>query len=725
MDQAVHSGVHEAPFIGRAPELAALRADVDRAGLETLAGRPVPRARVLLVAGPPGSGRTALAEEFLRGLAPDYPDGLLRARLTEPGGAPVPVERTARELLDGLGVPARPGDGPDELTEALRGALRDQRALLLLDDVAAAEQLTELLPDERGCLVLATAEGPLSGVADVRPCTLGGLDPAAAVALLAARAGSDLRFTVDPRAAERLAAACAHHPASLVLVGGWLAVHPHTSMLDAARRLAEARGDTPLERAFDLVHSALPTRHVRLLRLLCLAPDGFVDAPLAAALAGWDVPAADAALAEFLRLGLLQRLPEGACRVPPCLDALLRRELDARERPAEVQLARARMLERSVRQLRSCWAVTEPVGSPPRRELGREPRPLRFETRREAAAWLGSRLPALLAGARLAAADGELDTLARRFVAALARALNAHRAPEHTAAEHYRLHELVLEVAERRALHRERAAALLNLGDLDAWTGRLTLAAERYRAALAAVRADGGGDVEAAVRAMGSLGDTYAERSDPARAEDWYGRALALCLNTDDQEGAARLHGRLGTVHRMAGRWGEALRAWKSAAGIHRRLRNPQAQARALGEVARVQEEAGHAHDALRTRHQALERAREARDARLEAALGLRLAESCARVGDAAGAAAHRAAAQRLLEEPGPSAGPAATVVPPRPEPRPAGAGAAPGAEAEPREEERSGAGAPVGPDAGEEAGEEAEPPGGATAEEPPRPSSP
>ncbi|MBW1602257.1 tetratricopeptide repeat protein [Streptomyces sp. JJ66] len=637
-------------FHGRERELAALREDVERAGLDTLAGRLAPRSRVLLIAGDPGCGRTTLAEEFARRAADAYPDGVLRARLTDPGGLPVPVERAARDLLDALGVLAPPGADADELTETLRAALRERRALLLLDDVAAAEQLTEVLPDSPGSVVLATAEGPLSGVQDVRPCTLGGLDTPAAVALIAQRAGSEVRITVDPRAAERLAHSCGHHATALTLAGGWLAAHPHASVLEAARTVAATEGTgTPVERTFRLLYGTLSAFGARLLRLLCLAPDGLVDAALAAGLAGCSVPFARDQLTEFARLGLLRPLPADAYRVPGCLDPLLRAELAAAERPAERQLARARLLERAVRQLHACWAVTQPPGSAPRRELGDQPRALRFATPGEAADWLDTRLPALLAGARLAVADGELDTLARRFSAALARALAAHRPPERTAPEQYRLHELVLDVAERRGLHQERAAALLNLGDLDAWTGRPRVALDRYRAALAAVRAGGGGDTEAAVRAMDSLGGTYAELTDWPRAADWYGRALALCQSRGDRDGIARLHGRLGAVHLYAGQWGEALRCWRAAAAAYKRLRNPQAHARALSEVARVQEYAGRPHESLRTGYLALERARQAGDVRLEAALCLRLADACARVGDTGGSAAHRAAAERLL----------------------------------------------------------------------------
>ncbi|MDK1475641.1 tetratricopeptide repeat protein [Streptomyces sp. 549] len=661
-DQAVHTGTPATnagagTFFGRERELDALREDVERAGLDTLAGRPAPRARVLLIAGRPGSGRTALAEEFARRVAGNYPGGVLRARLTDPGGAVVPLERVARDLLDLLAVPAPAGAGPDELTDVLRSALAERGTLLLLDDVAAAEQLLEVVPESRDCLVVATAEGPLTGVPDVRPCTLGGLDSAAAVHMLADRAGSEIRITVDPRAAEALADCCGHQPAALALAGGWLAARPQVSVLDAARRLA-ALGDEarPVTSAFRLVHESLPAEAARTLRLLCLAPDGYVDAALAAGLAGCSVPAAQRTLEDFARLGLLEPAGEDAHRVPGWLDPLLRGLLENRERPADVLLARARLLERAVRLLHSCWAVTEPDGTEARRELAEQPRPLRFGSPAAAARWLDSRLPALLAAARLAVADGELDTLARRFIGALARALNAHRTPEQVAPEQYRLHELVLSVAQRRGLHRERAAALLNLGDLDARTGRLPDALARYREALAACRADEDGDPQAAVRAMDSMGGTYAELDDWHRAADWYGRALAQCQVQGDLEGVARLHGRIGGVQIYAGQWGEALHAWRASAAVHRRLRNPQAQARALSEVARVQEYAGRPREAMRSCHDALGLATGAGDTRLQAALRLRLADTCERMGEPGDALAHRAEAERLLGETGDSA---------------------------------------------------------------------
>ncbi|MFF9508975.1 tetratricopeptide repeat protein [Streptomyces sp. NPDC014724] len=655
------SGAAPPRFFGRERELKALRADIERAGLDTLAGRKAARARVLLIAGRPGSGRTALAGELTRRLlsTDGYADGLLRARLTDPGGAPVPTERTARELLDQLGVTGPPGADGDELSELLREALTGRRTLLLLDDAVDAEQVDPLLPDDPDCLVVATSEGPLTGIPGVRPCTLGGLDAGSAVRLLARLIGQ-VRITVDPRTAETLAEECGGLPAALVMVGGWLAARPMASVADVTKQLRElpdepeqSNGARPLARAFRLVHDSLPATAARILRLLALAPAGLADAHTASALAGCSVSAARTTLDDFVALGLLRTdgADEPQYEVPGCLAPLLRALLEARDRPTEIQLARARMLERTVRLLQSCRAVTDPEGSPARRKLAGLPRSLRFPGPDAAAEWLRMRRPALLASARIAVEDGELDTLARRLVAALVRALAVHQGTEAAAPELYGLHGLVLAVAERRDLPRERAAALLNLADLDARTGRTREALARYRAALDAGRA--AKDPYATGRAMESVGGAYAELGDFQRASDWYGRALAQRLTQGERADEARLYGRLGAVHTYAGRYGEALRNWRAAAAGYRRLGDVPAQARALSEAARVQEYAGRPHESLHTCQEAVQWARRAGDVRLQAALELRLADTLERLGDPAAARLHRGLADSLLGEKG------------------------------------------------------------------------
>ncbi|WP_318217957.1 tetratricopeptide repeat protein [Streptomyces sp. SCL15-6] len=641
----------ETRFLGRTREVKQLRADIERAGLDTISGRKAPRARVLLIAGRPGSGRTALAEELAAQVADRYPDGVLRARLSEPDGRRVPVGRLARDLLTELDRPTPPGACEDDLTAALREALADRRVLLLLDDAADAEQVDALLPDTPDCLAVAVSEGPLTGIADVRPCTLGGMDTKSAVELLSRFAGS-VRITVDPRAAEQLAEACQAQPAALILAGGWLAARPKAAVADLAKQVhaADDQG-TPLSRVFRLVYASLPGPAARILRLLSLAPAGLVDPHTASALAGCSVGDARSTLDEFVALGLLH--PVGSAlpqyEVPGCLHPLLKALAARHDRPAELQLARARMLERTVRLLQSCRAITETDNDRAREKLDGMPRALRFPTPRAAADWLRLRRPALLAAARLAVADGELDTLARRLMSQLVRAMVAHFGTQAAAPDLYDVHRLVLDVAERRDLPREKAAALLNLGDLDARTGRTTVALARYRAALDAGRA--ADDPYATGRAMESVGCAHLELGDYDRAADWFGRALAQRLAREERADAARIYGRIATAHTYAGRYGEAVRSWRAAVAGYRRTGDLPAHARALSELARVQEYAGRPEESLRTCQEAVEWARRAEDVRLQAALHLRLADTLDHLGDPTAAGLHRSTAERMLRE--------------------------------------------------------------------------
>jgi tetratricopeptide (TPR) repeat protein len=731
-------------FVGRRRELEELRADIDRPGLATLRGRTPDGSRVLLVAGRPGSGRTALAVRLAHDVADRYPGGQFYVRLSENDGEPVPPEQSARALLRALDVEAEPGAEREELFAALRTALNGRKAVLVLDDVVDSGQLLDLLPKGSGNLLVVTSEGPLSGVPDVRPCTLGGLDPAACVDLLAETVGR-VRITNDPRAAEGLAQECGGHPAALRLVAAWLATQPRTSVAEATRRLrtvaaepAAAGPATPgasgafegtatrgagtlradighrtgshplpealrgaaadgqarvlrragasaepsakggrdvngsgdsrdgegkggaaarpaprataapeLLRAFRFVYGALSPAVARMLRLLALAPSGLMDAQTASALGGCSVETAQATLEDLTGCGLLHAEPVNGelpalYRVPGWLTPPLRALLESTEKPSEVQLARARMLERTVRLLHACRLCLEGEEEP-----DGLPKSLRFPSRPVAAGWLRVRLPVLLAAARLAVADGELDTLARRLMAALVRALAADPDGGETAPERYRLHHLVLDVAERRGLHREKAAALLNIGDLDVEAARPLDALDRYRAALVASREAFDGDAEG--RALEAIAGTYLELDDPQRASDWYGRALALRQARGELVHQARLHARLGALFTYAAHYGNALREWRAAAAAHRRLKDLPAQARALSEVARVQEYAGHPEDALRTCRDALYWARQAGERRLEGAVLLRMADTLDRLGDTAGARLQRAAARRLL----------------------------------------------------------------------------
>jgi len=78
-----------APFVGRQPEVAALRARL----AQSLAGEP----QVVLVAGPPGIGKTALVERFLASV--EQPLVVLRG-----GGEAIPTCERVHQVRFGAAV---------------------------------------------------------------------------------------------------------------------------------------------------------------------------------------------------------------------------------------------------------------------------------------------------------------------------------------------------------------------------------------------------------------------------------------------------------------------------------------------------------------------------------------------------------------------------------------------------------------------------------------------
>ncbi|MGW3044422.1 AAA family ATPase [Kitasatospora sp. NPDC001159] len=627
-------------FAGRRAELAALRAAATR--------RVSGRCPVLVLAGRPGSGRTALAARFARTVAADYPDGVLFARLSAPDGGRVPPGRVARLLLEQLdpqaAVPLSGAveDGRDEPgCVALREALAGLRVLLVLDDVRDAGQVWPLLADEPGCLVLAATAGPLTGIEDIDPVILGGLDRQASRELLADLVGGT-RISCDPVGGADLAEACAARPAALRLMAGWLRGNPEIAVTDAARQLnlvvgeesaaaggkagrtgkvakatrapagavkkkespqrsaegkaadpaaaPEPAGDPstwvkpepepaepvpvpdndPLIGAFTLIYRTLSPAQARMLRTLTLAPAQTADPRTASALVGCPAPDAAATLAALAERELLgEEAPavDGTprYRVPGRLYPRLVKLREEEDRPAETELARARLLERLVRLTESAHALLDPAGGP-----GPEPLPaaLRLRSAEHARGWLLGERELLLGAVADAIGQGNLDGSAGRLVTALLRSLplTGVAAP----ADLYRLHELVLTVAERNGRPRRASAALLNLGDLQVAAGRWEQAAAHYRAALEHART--AADEPLCARALEGAAGCHRALGDAVRAADWYGRALGLRQSLGDHAAEARLLARVAEAHTAQRRFEEADREYRAALAVLRRI---------------------------------------------------------------------------------------------------------------------------------------------------------
>ncbi|MGK4580412.1 tetratricopeptide repeat protein [Kitasatospora sp. HPMI-4] len=347
----------------------------------------------------------------------------------------------------------------------------------------------------------------------------------------------------------------------------------------------------PLSAAFDLTYRLLNAAQARMLRMLTLAPAQLADLRTASALVGCPAPEAEAVMRQLAERELLDVEPPAAdgtprYRVPGRLYLRLVRLREGADRPAEVQLARARLLERLVRLVDSARQLLDPAAGPVTDPL---PGPIRLRSATQAAEWLIGERESLFGAVAEAIGQADLDGSAGRLVTALLRALPLTGAA--APADLYQLHGLVLKVAERGGATRRAAAALLNLGDLQSAAGRWEQAAARYRAALDHART--AADDPACARALEGVGECHRALGDPVRAADWYGRALALRQALGEHRAEARLLVRTAEAHVAQRRFEEADREYRAALALLRRLGEERGRVAVAAALEALRQQAG------------------------------------------------------------------------------------------------------------------------------------
>jgi len=262
---------------------------------------------LVVISGPPGAGKTALAVRAAHELAAKFPDGQLYADLRGFSITPAltPLQIVSRFVV-ALGVSGQhvPSD-LDEVTTLYRTLLADRRMLVLLDNAAAPSQVRPLLPNTPGCAVLVTSRNDLRGLTALqgsRPVNLDVLTPAQSYQVLARTVGVD-RIEAEPDAAADITALCGHLPLALRIAAANLVASPASSVQNFAAELRQGNllarlaidGDdeAAVRCAFELSYTTLQGPAARLFRLLGLVPGPDFDVDAAAALG--DMPVEEAA----------------------------------------------------------------------------------------------------------------------------------------------------------------------------------------------------------------------------------------------------------------------------------------------------------------------------------------------------------------------------------------------------------------------------------------------
>jgi DNA-binding SARP family transcriptional activator len=288
-------------FAGRVVELGALDA------LLTNDDPPL-----IVICGPAGMGKTALAVQWAHRIAALFPDGQLFLDLR---GHDRAIALTATEalayLLRSLGVPSdRVPTELDEQASLYRSLLYGKKLLLLLDNGHSSVDILPLVPGSSTCAVILTSRSPLPALAArhaVHAIHLEALTSGEALTLLTLVLGKD-RVQRESEYADRLLALCGWMPLALRIAAAKLASDPRKSIkdlvieLDSTDRLdvLSVEGDSYSVRAvFTSVYRALSPQAARVFRLLGLHPGPTISTQLAAATCEIPLTAAANALEEL------------------------------------------------------------------------------------------------------------------------------------------------------------------------------------------------------------------------------------------------------------------------------------------------------------------------------------------------------------------------------------------------------------------------------------------
>jgi DNA-binding SARP family transcriptional activator/tetratricopeptide (TPR) repeat protein len=570
-----------AHFAGRTAELAELQAwQHEAASADGVA-------KVLVIGGTAGAGKTALAVHWAHQSAAEFPDGQLYVNLRgfDPSGTPVAAGDALRWFLGAYGVSEEQiPDSVDAQSALYRSVLAGKRVLVILDNARDAAQVRPLLPGSRSCLALVTSRARLPGLAATEGARLVPLDvltAGEAHELLASRLGERARAEAD--AAHQLTEACSRLPLALSIVAARVAARPYLPLADLAREL-DAQGRLEALDAGDPVASIravfswsceqLSGPAARMFRLLGLHAGPDVTIAAAASLAGVDRGQAAAAVAELADTHLIAEHAPGRYAFHDLLRAYAAYLARATDSDAECHDAVLRVLDHYLHTASAGSRVLNPV----RPHITLEPLqrgvvPELLSYASETLAWYEAERQVLIA-AIAQASDGGFDQHAWQLPWAV------HLFFDRAGYWH-----------DQVAIQRTAIDAARRLDDRAA-------EAHAYR------------DLAAAVGRLGQL----------AEARDYCRQALDLHRQVGDRLGEARAHNEIAILAEQQGRLAEALGHAQLALTLYRQEGHEQGLAKMLNGVGWIHAQLGDYEQTLAFCEQALGMYRGAGDPLNEAA---------------------------------------------------------------------------------------------------------
>jgi DNA-binding SARP family transcriptional activator/tetratricopeptide (TPR) repeat protein len=621
-------------FTGRDAELRALSAMLPGA-----APGPV---LITAVGGTAGVGKTALAVQWAREHAADFPGGQLYVNLRGFGPAgPLSSSEALRIFLDALAVPfAGTAATLDGLVALYRSRLAGSRTLILLDNARDPDQVRPLLPDLPGCMVIVTSRNELTGLIaaeGAHTITLDVLTTGAARQLLTLRLGPE-RVAAEPGAVAELISLCARLPLALAIAAARATARPGFPLAAQAAELRDARSrldalgtgeeSTDVRTVFSWSYHQLSPAAARMFRMLGLHPGPEVTAPAAASLAAITLPETRAALRELSRVHMLTEQRPGRYTFHDLLRAYAAEQAKIWDGQAERDAAVSRVLLHYLHTAHAAALLLTPRRDPIIPEqLAAGVNPEHLTSYRQALAWFEAEHRVLLASVRQAA-QARLDRLAWQLAWAMQDFLDRrghwHELPA--------VGRIALDAATRlgdaagqAVAHRLAALACHRLDDYQQARVHLMTALSLYRQL---------GDRLGEARIYQSLSIISDRGGDLADALGHDKQALSLFRAIGHRSGQAYVLNSIGWSHILLGKPEHGRLSCQESLALHRELGDRAGEAYAWDSLGYAEHQLSRFTRAADCYQQALMLLRELGDRYQQADTLRHLADACRSAGD-------------------------------------------------------------------------------------------
>ncbi|UOZ07028.1 AAA family ATPase [Amycolatopsis sp. WQ 127309] len=522
-------------------------------------------ARIALVTGMAGVGKTALVRDWAHQMEDEFPGGTLHVDLNGFGAtAPESPEEILTRFLKNLDVEP-PTTTLDGLITEFRSATSGRSLLVVLDNARDAAQARPLLPGT-GCAVVITSRTRLESLIaqeGAHPLTVRPLARSDAIAMLTGSLGEH-RTRHTGHFVDEIAELVGGLPLALAVVAARLHRHPAEevratrdllretkSRLDALSPGREA--DLNVRVALSYSHGGLTGTAAELWALLALHPGPSVSLAAVANLAGRDC-AAD--IDELVAAHLL----EEPIHRRYAMHDLVRDyglELALRLSPGHAEGAIVAAFEYLLQHVWACDQALVPGRElpVPAASAGQVAVP---PTARDAMEWLDVEYPTITAALRQAAETGDDQ---HTWLLAMALVTYQWRRSRFADAERYL--RAAAEAAERVAGLADQAMVYRMLGG-SRWNMKvypLAEAAQRRAIQLS----EGAGDTRGLAYGLFGMAAIHLGRAEHSTASAVYGRARALFQQLGDELGEADALGGLARVALAEGDHDEAVGACSDA----------------------------------------------------------------------------------------------------------------------------------------------------------------